>query len=109
MVVTHTLLEKICFSLEGDHVHEVERVFVSVVLWDAELEKEAVCNKADVLVHKSRIHTDQLNGQRLCDEMVFNLDSLIDDLKDALVCELVVQVLVNEAGEVCVHAFVTGD
>lgn len=109
LVVAYSLLEEVCLSLQGNHIHEREGVLVTIVLRDAQLEQQAVSNEPDVLVHEARVHADQLDGERLSDEVALDLHGLVDDLDNALVAELVVQVLVQQAGEVCVHALVTGD
>ena len=41
--------------------------------------------------------------------MALDLHSLVNDLNDALIGDLVIEVLVEEAGEVGVHALVSGD
>ena len=63
----------------------------------------------DVLGHEGAVHADQLDGERLGDEVALDLDGLFDDLVDALIGEFVVDVLVEQAGEIGVHAFVTAD
>jgi hypothetical protein len=109
LVLAYTLLEEVSLSLERDHVHPLERVLNVVVLGDTKGEQKSVSHKLDVLAHKARVHSDELNGERVLNKLQLNLDSLSDDLSNALVRDLVVEVLVKEASEVSMHALITGD
>ena len=109
LVIADSLLKKVGFTLQGDHIHPLEGVLNVVVLGYSELEKKSIGNEFDVLVHQSRIHTDELNWQRISDEMTFNLDSFRDNFKDSLIGQFVVEMLVQKAGEVGMHTFVSRD
>ena len=109
LVVSYTLIEEVCLSLERDHIHKVEWVLISVILGDTELEQKAVCNKPNVLVHQAGVHSDQFNGKRLSHEVVLNLDGLINDFNDAFVRQFVIKMLVKETCKVSVHTLVSRD
>jgi len=79
------------------------------VLGDTKLEEQSVGDELDVLVHQARIHTDQLNWQRFSHKVALDFDGLANDLQNALVCQLVVQMLVKQARKVSVHALISGD
>ena len=109
LIVTYTLLEEVGLALERDHVHPFEGILDVVVLGNAKLEQKAIGYELDVLVHQSGIHTDKLYGKRLGHKVLLNADSFSDYLKDSLVSQFVVQMLVKETGKVSVHAFITRD
>ena len=109
LVVTDSLLEEVGLSLEGNHVHPFKWIFDVPLLWDSQAKEQTVSNKLDVLRHQTRVHTDQLNGERLGHKVSLDLDGLADDLQDAFVRQFVIKVLVQQAGKISVHALVTRD
>jgi hypothetical protein len=108
-VLSHSLLEKVGLSLKTDHLHPLEWVLNLEKFWHSESKKEMVSDELDVLRHQSRVHTDQLDGQRLGDETHLDLNSLTDNGVNFLVGQFVVQVLVDETCEVGVHALISRD
>ena len=108
-VFRHTLLEEVGLALERDHVHEVEGVGSIVDLLVAERDEETVGNKLDVLAHELGVHTDERNGESISQELLFNDDSLFDDLLQELGVGSPPEVTEQEASEVGVHTLVTAD
>ena len=80
LIVTNALLKEVCLALKTDHVHPLEWVFIIIVFRYTELEQKAISNEPDVLAHKARIHTNQLDWQRLSDKVHLDLHSLVDNL-----------------------------
>jgi len=89
--------------LQGDEVHEVERVLGVEVLGAAEGHEQAVSHKLDVELHQVAVHPDELHGQRLRQELLLNLDSLDDQLRHSLDIRTVLEVVEEQAGEVAVE------
>ena len=109
LVLTDALLKEVRLTCQGDHVHPLEWVFHVVVLGHPEGEEKAIGHKLDVLAHETRVHADEFDGEGLTDELELDGHSAIHDGQDALVGDLIRQVLVQEAREVCVHALISGD
>ena len=109
LVLADSLLEEVGLAGEGDHVHPLEGVLDQVVLGHSECVEQAVCHEHDVLAHELGVHADELDGEGLSHELELDGDGVGDDLDDPLVGDLVVEVLVEQAGEVGVHALVSGD
>ena len=107
LIFTYSPLKEVCLSLKRDHVHPFERIFNIVLLRNTELEKETIGDELNVLVHQSTVHSDQLDWERLSDEVRLDLNSLSNNLEDSLICEFIGDVLVEQTGKVCVHAFIS--
>ena len=74
----HTLLKEVVLILEGNALHESERVRRAPDLRVAQHEAEAIGHELNILRHKFCIHTDQLTRQGLRDELLFYFYSLTD-------------------------------
>ena len=61
LVLTDTLLEEVCLTSQGDHVHPLERVLNVVILGHSQSEKESVSDELNVLAHQARVHANELN------------------------------------------------
>ena len=109
LILADSLLEEVGLAGERDHVHPLEGVLDVVELGDAHGEEEAVGHELDVLAHQARVHADQFDGEGVGHEFELNLNGFIDDLLDTLAGDLIVEVLVEEAGEVSVDALVSRD
>ena len=110
LVVTDLLFEEVGLALEGDHFHEVEGVGDIEVLFVAEGDEEAISDELDVLGHQVGVHADQADGEGVADEVLLHGDGVEEDLFNAFLGELVLEVLlVEEGGEVAVEAFIAGD
>lgn len=101
LVVRHALLEKVCLAFDRDHVHKVERVRYVVDFLVAERDEQSIRDKFNVpvnrrvsivcvrlligvhaLAHELAVHADEVDRQRVCQELLFNLDSFGDDAFD---------------------------
>ena len=80
-----------------------------VELFVTERDKQTISNKFDVLLHEVRIHAEQSARKSLSQELLLDLYCLGDDILNSLLAWAVVQVGKQEAGEVRVHALITGD
>jgi hypothetical protein len=58
-IVRYSLLEKIGFALQRDHVHEVEWIGDIVHLVIAKGYEEAVSDKFNILAHQCCVHADE--------------------------------------------------
>lgn len=85
MVLTDSFFEEVRFALERYHVHPFEGIFDIVVLWYTKGEEKAVGNEFNILVHKSRIHSNQFDGQRVSNKVTLNVYGLRDDLKNTII------------------------
>lgn len=103
-VLSHSLLEEVGLSLEGDHLHPLEGVGGFIHLGDVEGGKETVGAELNVLAHHGGVHADELYGEGVGDELLLDGDSVADDVLDSLVGELVHEVAVHHACEVAVEA-----
>lgn len=63
----------------------------------------------NILLHQGRIHTNQFNGKRFSHELLLDLNCVGHDLKNGLVREFVLKMLIDEASEVSVHTLVSAD
>ena len=108
-VLSNSLLEKVGFALERDHLHPLERVLDLVKFRRPQCEEQVVGHKHDVLGHESRVHSNKFYWQRVFDEAHFDLHRFTYDCLEAFIRELVDQVLVDQAGQVRVHALVPRD
>jgi len=81
-VIRHTLLEEVGLALERNHIHEVEGVRHIIYLVVAEGHKESVGDEFDVLAHELGVHPDEANRKSTCKELLFDSNSLEDDLLD---------------------------
>ncbi len=102
----HALLEEVVLVFERDALHEIERVRGAVNLRVAELETEAIRNKLNILLHELGVHTDELTGQRLRDEMLLDFHGLANDLVRLLLREFVEDFPIKETGEIGVNPFI---
>ena len=73
-----------------------------------ERQEQSVCAKFNVLAHECRVHADEFDGQCGRDKFFFNVDCVFDDLCNAFGFEFVLQLCVEFARKVTVHAFVSG-
>ena len=60
----------------------------------SQLAQQAVRNKLNVLYHQAIVHANQIDGQGFSDEDALNVKGFCDDLLDAILWNLVDQVLV---------------
>jgi hypothetical protein len=110
LVLADLLLKEVRLALKGDHLHEVEGVLGAEDRLVAEGDQEAVCNELDVLRHQLRVHANQTHGERVADELLLDRHGVADDLADALLTQLVHEVLlVQHARKVGVEALVARD
>ena len=108
-VLSDTLLEEVGLALEADHLHPLEGVGGVVVTGTSELGKETIGAELNVVAHELGVHTDELDGEGVGNELLLDLDCVGDDLDDAGLGELVDELLVQKAGEVAVESLVTAD
>ena len=85
-VFANAFLEEVCFALEADGSHEVERVFCTVGLGLAERHKKAVSAEFNILAHEGRIHANQPRGKRVTDKLVLDLHGIADDRANSERC-----------------------
>ena len=109
LVVTDALLEEVGLASQRDVLHEVEGVGRVVDFDIAESQQQTVSNELDVLAHESSVHAKQSAWQRVAQELLLDLNGLSDDGPDRLWGGLVLEEREEKAGEVSVHALVTGD
>lgn len=109
LVVTDSLLEEVRLAGKRDVLHEVEGVGGIVDLLATKSDKQAVGDELDVLPHQPSVHAEKSAGKGIAKELLLNGNSLCDDLLDSLDTGAVLEVGEEEAGEVGVHALVTGD
>jgi hypothetical protein len=85
-VFTDTLFEEIGFFLEGDRGHDPrERVgYLRSARLLEEGNQKAIGAELNVLGHQVLIHTEEANRESLTYELAFNVDSVADDLANAL-------------------------
>ena len=108
-VLSDSLFEKVGLSLEGDHFHPLEWVGGLVVLGGSQGNQETVSAELNVLCHQLGVHTDQLNRKGVADEFLLNVDSIGNNLDNALGRKLVNELVVQHAGEITVETLVTRD
>ena len=109
LVIADPRLEEVGLSVQGDVLHEVERVLNVVDLRAAQLDKESVSHELDVDAHEGAVHADEINRQSFGQEFCLNDNGLADDLLDPFFWRFVHEVVEHEAGEVGVQALVAGD
>lgn len=109
LVVTNTLLEEVGLATEGDVLHEVEGVGGPVDLLVSEGDEQPVGDEFNVLLHEVRVHAEQGTGEGLSEELLLDLDGINNDVLDELLVGAVLEVGEQEAREVGVETFVTGD
>ncbi len=68
-------------SLQGEQLHPVEWVAGIVFLFAAEGHKKPVSDEVDIVTHEARIHADELARQRVCQELLLDLNSLSDNFR----------------------------
>jgi hypothetical protein len=74
------------------------------VLGRAERDEQAVGAELDVRRHQPGVHADEVDGERIADELLLDADRLGDDRGQRLVGELVDEERIEEAGKVGVEA-----
>ena len=79
-VFANPFFEEVCFSLEADCFHPLERVVNVVVFLVSEGNQESVCTKLDVVAHHGQIHADEFNGEGISDKFHFYVDCAVDNL-----------------------------
>ena len=102
-------LEEVGLALHRDHVHKVERVSRLVNLFVAERDEQPVGDKFDVLAHEVRVHADQLDRQRVRQELLLDRDRLADDALDRVGVRSAFEVREEQAGKVGVETLVARD
>lgn len=96
----HALLKEVVLALQGNALHEGERIGRRIRLGVAQLEEQTIRHEFNVLAHELRIHANELARQGLGDELLLNLHGLADNLVSLLLAQLVRQLGVQEAGKV---------
>jgi len=109
LIVGDALLEEVGLAAERDVLHKVKGIGDLVKLLIAKRDKEAIGNKLNVLLHQGRVHAQERAGKGLGEELLLNLDGIQDNVLDELLAGTVLQVRVEQAGEVGVETLVTGD
>ena len=109
LVVTHAFLEEVGLACQGDGLHEVERVGGIVVLLVAERDQEAVGHELDILLHQSRVHTEQRAGERVRQEFLLDGHGLCDYVLDSLLARAVLEMGEEQASKISMKTFVTGN
>ena len=61
------------------------------------------------MIKRNTILTYESDGESLGEEDALNLDGLLHDLVDPVVGKLVHQVLIHQAGKVCVQALIPNE
>ena len=69
----------------------------------AEFAEQTIRDELDVGAHQVAVHADEVDGQRVGEELVFDDDGVADDLAHALFRRFVDEMLEHEAGEVAVQ------
>ena len=109
LVVAHPLLEEVGLARERDVLHEVEGVGGVEEFAVAECKEQAIGDELDVLVHEVGVHAEQCTRQGVGQELLLDGHCFDDDALDQRLVGLVLEMREEEAGEVGVHALVTGD
>jgi len=109
LVVTNTLLEEVGLAGQRDVVHEVEWVGHVVVLLVAKSHEKSVSDELDVLAHELGVHSKQVDGESLRQELLLDRDSVGDDVLHDLLAGAVVEVGEQQASEVGVQTLITRD
>lgn len=109
LVVTNTLLKKVCLAREGDVVHEVEGVRGVVEFLVSESNEQSVCNELDVLAHELGVHAQEGTRKRVSKELLLNTDGLSDDVLDDLRAGAVAKMGEEKAGKISMETLVTRD
>lgn len=109
LVLTHTLFEKVRLSLQRDHLHPLKRILGMVEFLMAKSENQSIGNKLDVLLHERSVHANEFDWEGLRDELLFDLDCIADNAMNSIGRQLVSKLAVQQASEICVKAFITGD
>ena len=109
LVVTHSLLEEVGLATKRDVLHEVEGVGRVVDLVIAQGDQQAVRHEFNVLFHQVGVHAKKGTGQSLREELLLNGDSIGNDIRNHLLASAVLQVRMQQTGEVGVETLITGD
>lgn len=92
LVVADTLLEEVSLAGERDILHEVEGVGSVVVLLVAKSDQETICNELNVLAHQLRVHSQQSARKSVGQELLFNGNSINNNVLNNLRARTVVEV-----------------
>ena len=65
--------------------------------------------KKDKLAHEVVVHSDEVDGQSVGEELFLDLDGLRDDLGDGIGVRSSLEVREQETGEIGVKTLITGD
>lgn len=68
-VIADPLFEKVCLSTQRDHLHPVKGVGVAIVFGRAKSDEETVGYESDVLAHEVFVHSNELDGECLRQEL----------------------------------------
>ena len=109
LVFSHTLFEEVGLALHGDHFHPWERVANVVDLGTVELHQKSVGHELNVLGHQIGVHADEVDGERPGDEFNFNVHGFRNDASNHVFTGSSEQFVVEQASEITVQAFVSGD
>ena len=77
--------------LERDELHPIEGVGGAVDLRRAEGDEQAVGDELDVHGHHLAVHADEIDGQRVAEELLLVRDGIGDDLVELRIGELLVE------------------
>lgn len=84
-------------------VVKVQRVSIG----QRESGREGRKQEGDALAHQNTVHSDQVAGQRLSQELLLNEHSFTDDLLDSRRVRSTLEVREEQAGEVAVESLVS--
>ena len=79
-------------------------MFCFAHLLTSQFDQQAVCDKLDVLLHEHAVHADQVARKRVCQELLLDGHGVRHDTVDLVLRQLLDQVRVHQAREVCVQA-----
>jgi hypothetical protein len=108
-IITNPLLEEIRLPLQRNHIHKVKRVNHMINLFIPQRHQQPIRDEFDILIHQSRIHPDERNGECVGEEFLFDRYGFHDDVLDGIGMRAFTEVTEEETCKVGVHAFVTGD
>mmetsp|Transcript_45801 Transcript_45801/g.109054 ORF Transcript_45801/g.109054 Transcript_45801/m.109054 type:complete len:200 (+) Transcript_45801:226-825(+) len=69
--------------------------------------QQTIGNKLNVLGHQIAVHSDEVARERLANELLLHLHGTADDRVNNILRQLVLQLLVNQAGKVSVQSFIS--
>jgi len=71
--------------------------------------QQAIGTEFNISAHQLGIHANKFHRKGVLDKLLFDFDSVANNLRDTLNGELVEKFAVEEAGKVTVESFVSGD